>query len=505
MKRYICALLSVIITFSLFSCEKNTITDTSSEEESREVSEEPEPVIYTIVYFHTYADEAQALADAVREASGLEFPIVKYSNGYTLPDNSIVIGKINDGIAETLTEGMNRRDFMIKSVGGSLYFCSNGKDTVKTAVEYFIDNLITARGVELGGDFSYHFDYPYPLEGAAINGVFIGDFNIIYASTENEAKYSDVASLFKGYLDENADAVISSYPENTAQGENEIIIGLADGRELVGNYRERDFAFNAYKIIISGTKVAVVGNNACAVYNGCMALMDYIASSDGRNATDTEIDGTCTLVKVACVGDSITKGANSAYPNIQNYPAYLQQMLGYNYYVKNFGIDGYSLINTDYYAYNKTAEYTASKAFKPDVVLFILGTNDCNPGQEYKDWTNPEREVKYKESATLFFDSYYAVNENAQIFMGIPSTLFYSTIWPWEEWAARIVAHAMPLNLEIAEENSLPIIDMYTWSLENSSVFTDGLHPCDASYKRYAQRVYDEIIETIISPEDLEQ
>ena len=492
MKRFICILLTFISTFSLISCSDTEGTETSSE---------PEPVTYTIVHLPTFTDEAQAIADAVRKASGLEFPIVKYTNGYTLPENSIIVGKINDGVAETLTAGMNRRDFVIKTVGSSLYICSDGKDALQSAVEYFIKNLITSRGVKMDSDYNYIYDYLYPLEGATINGISISKFNIVYASTENEAKYGDVAELFKKHLDQNADAVVSCYSEDKAKTENEIVLGIATDRQQVSGYKESDFEYNTYKIIISGTKVAVVGNNASAVYQGCMALMDYIASSDNKNAKDTEIDGSHDLIKVACVGDSITKGANSTYPNTQNYPAYLQQMLGYDYYVKNFGIDGYSLINTDFYAYNKTAEYTASKSFKPDVVLFILGTNDCNPGQDYKDWTNPERKVKYKESAKQFFDSYYALNKNVQIFMGVPSTLFYSTVWPWEEWAARIVANAVPLNREIADENDLPVIDMYTWSLENQSVFTDGLHPHDETYKRYAKRVYDEIKDVIKKPQ----
>ncbi len=504
MKRFLTVAFAAALVFgTLFSSCKGNGGEVSAE--SSEQSEEVEPVIYTIVYFRTYADEADYIAEKVKAASGLEFPVVKYTAGYAVPKNSIVIGIISDGVSENLTEGMNKRDFAVKTAGNNIYICGSSRSAVTEGAVYFAENLVTTRGVgaELIDGFEYYYDHPYPLEGAAINGVTLCDFDIIYAPTENEAKYGDVAVWLKDYLDAYADAAVSAYPKDRVRGENELIIGIVPGRELVGGYYEKDFDYNAYKIIVSGTNAAVIGNNACAVYNGVAALMDYIASSDGKNAADTVIDGTCDLVKVACVGDSITKGANSTYPNIQNYPAYLQQMLGYNYYVKNFGIDGYSLIDTDYYAYKKTAEYNASKAFKPDVVLFMLGTNDCNPGQDYKDWTNPEREVKYKESAGLFFDAYRAANENVQIFMGVPSTLFYSTVWPWEEWAARIVAHAVPLNREIAEENDLPVIDIYTWSLENPSVFTDGLHPRDETYKLYAKRVYDEIIGVILKPENI--
>ena len=67
-----------------------------------------------------------------------------------------------------------------------------------------------------------------------------------------------------------------------------------------------------------------------------------------------------------------------------------------------------------------------------------------------------------------YLNSFREINGDVQIFMSIPPTLCYSTIWPWEEWAARIEKHASIINREIAEEEGLPIVDMYSWSKNHS-------------------------------------
>ncbi len=494
-KRILCVISALAFLLCFAACAGNTDIPESSVEESSEVV--VPPTMYTIVYSKAYGTLASSIADAVKEASGLEFECVQF--GGAIPENAVVVGDVADGVGNVLSKGINDKDYGIKKENDRIYLYSGNKSSMSDCIEYFCKNYISEKGIDGDKVTDHFYDHAYPLENYTVNGVSLGEFRIVWTDTKNEAKYSDVASDLKSYLkDEGAFKIMSSNGQN--ETEYELILGAFAGRDITKDEKENKYAYNAYKITVSGNKIAVVGNNAVAVWHGCMALLE---GAENGNITDKVVEGSCDIVKVSCVGDSITEGGNSTDPYSMTYPVYLQKMLGYDYLVKNHGHSGYSVVFTDEYSYTKSDRYMLAKAFAPDVVIYMLGTNDCNPGQAYKSWDDGKREARYIEDTGRYFDAFIKANENVQIFVCIPPTLCYSTVWPWEEWAKRITEHTMILNRQIAEERGYPIVDMYSWSVEHPEVFPDGLHPKDGTYKDYAQRVYDEIIGVIKTPENI--
>lgn len=469
-------------------------------EESSETPETP-PNIYTIVYSRLYEEAAKTVAEAVMEKAGLEFECVAFEKGMELPQYAVIIGDISDGVSETLCKDIARLDFGTRVAGDRVYCYGGCGESVVSAAKYLANALVNERGIEPDEDYNYFYDNPYSLENATINGIDIGEFTLVYASTENEAKYGDVAEDFKTYLRDNANVRVRAMPSGKPDGEKEILIGIVPNRGIVEGRSEAEFGDFDYEITVSGDKVAIIGGNACAVWQGCMAFAKDIERHDDKAVGDMTLSGSARLVKVSCVGDSITEGGNSSDPHSMTYPVYLQRMLGYDYIVKNHGHSGYSVVFSDEYSYSKSPLYTKAKEFAPDVVIYMLGTNDCNPGQDYKSWDNGNREAAYRADTMRYLNSFRDINGDVQIFMSIPPTLCYSTIWPWEEWAARIEKHVSIINREIAEEEGLPIVDMYSWSKNHPEVFKDGLHPYNESYKVYAERVYDEIKDVIITRE----
>lgn len=241
--------------------------------------------------------------------------------------------------------------------------------------------------------------------------------------------------------------------------------------------------------------------------NGALGASDAFLEklAESEKVKDMKLEGEKKVVRIACVGDSITYGATSENKN-RNYPAYLQEMLGLDYYVFNAGISGYSIVKTDQYAYSKTPEYNQAKSFKPDVVLFALGTNDANPtpSQAYKDWDNAanDRTNRFNQSTNELLDSFIEINPDVQIIMLLPTALFKvgKDEWNAEAWNANLDKHVTPLLKKIAEERKLQTVDLHAWSLENKEVFVDGLHPKDEGYKVFAQFVYDSIKDTLKKP-----
>ena len=95
----------------------------------------------------------------------------------------------------------------------------------------------------------------------------------------------------------------------------------------------------------------------------------FIAMACVSHACATE------TIRVACLGDSITKGAR-AKPT-ESYPAQLQQILGEAYKVENFGIGGATLLKSG--QPNVWQALDDTKKFTPNVVVIAVGVNTRSP------------------------------------------------------------------------------------------------------------------------------
>ncbi len=89
-----------------------------------------------------------------------------------------------------------------------------------------------------------------------------------------------------------------------------------------------------------------------------------IASETGNN------------IKVACIGDSITEGTLIPNKNKNSYPSQLGFLLNSGYTVRNFGVSGACVQRHSNKPYSELPEYKRSMEFQPDIVLFMLGSND---------------------------------------------------------------------------------------------------------------------------------
>ncbi len=339
-----------------------------------------------------------------------------------------------------------------------------------------------------------------------VNGVSLKEFTIVYcnsATYDNYNHYRLIVDEINAFLEEYCGYTLKAVPDTTAQTEYEILVGFTAGRSLRNAFDRDSFEAGQYSLVVKGTKIMLAGSYANGWHFALEKLIKVCKTDKDGDLTDFMSSGNEPVVKVACVGDSITQGINSTR-NDMTYPAYIQQMLGWDYCVLNAGLSGYSICNNDPYAYGKCKQYNDALNFDPDVVIFALGTNDSNPGQAWKDWSDPERKDMFLNSARELLDSFINKNKDVQIYICLPTPLFKvgNDGWNADGWNANIDAYSLPLIKQIAEEYSLEKIDLYTWGKGQKAVFTDGLHPKDTSYKDYAQAVYDSLKDTIKKAED---
>ena len=203
-------------------------------------------------------------------------------------------------------------------------------------------------------------------------------------------------------------------------------------------------------------------------------------------------------VKVACVGDSITYGHGSTNPEVDSYPAHLQELLGLRYEVRNFGVSGKTMNDTrGWDSYVSTNEYAASKEYQPDIVILMLGTNDA------KD-DNWESEKRYEDSARTLIQSYQQLESTPVIYVATsPAVADDEQMKELDEpqgnyiWNSRIKGTIVPLQKKIAVDMGCRLIDINskTEGLENLNEYLswDLIHPHDRGYEMLAEWMYEEL------------
>ncbi len=185
-----------------------------------------------------------------------------------------------------------------------------------------------------------------------------------------------------------------------------------------------------------------------------------------------------TTIRVACVGDSITESSG--------YPTTLQNMLGQDYTVRNFGVSGSTVVQNSKIPYMNQPDFKFAQIFNPDVIVIMLGTNDANPEISHS-------EENFEQDYTQLISTFQNLDGDEQIFI-VKSPPIYSTTSNYNN--TYLSTTILPHLDSIADQMDLPTIDMNTAFSNHSDYFTDGVHPTEDGSYLIATQVYDAIVNT---------
>ncbi len=193
------------------------------------------------------------------------------------------------------------------------------------------------------------------------------------------------------------------------------------------------------------------------------------------------------LIKVACVGDSITAGNKSSKNETCSYPAQLQTILDNSMYeVKNFGHSGAAALRdvTARTPYRTTAAYRNSLEYLPDVVIIMLGTNDVVCSLRFNE------ENYYTDLGDLVKE-YQDLSSHPTVYLCTPLTAFDANHpTPLQEVA-------VPTVKRIAEDTGAILVDINAASADYMELgyIADQIHPNDAGYLALAQLFAKEVFD----------
>lgn len=170
---------------------------------------------------------------------------------------------------------------------------------------------------------------------------------------------------------------------------------------------------------------------------------------------------TAQIIRVACVGDSITEWSN--------YPQTLQELLGDGYLVSNFGVAGSAVTKQSDLPYTDQSAFEDAKDFQPNVVIIMLGTNDAKE-HNYRYIYNFLKD--YRDIVS----TYDALPDDQRIYLVTPPPIYENNLGLDN---SKLEAGIIPHIEQVADDMNLPTVDVNSALTDHSEYFNDGVHPND--------------------------
>jgi acyl-CoA thioesterase I len=191
------------------------------------------------------------------------------------------------------------------------------------------------------------------------------------------------------------------------------------------------------------------------------------------------------VVRVACVGDSITFGAGVENRDRNHYPAVLGKCLGERFETRNFGVSGATLLKAGDYPYWKQKAFEEALAYQPDVVVIKLGTNDSKP----QNWKHKDQ---FEADLQAMIEQFRRVKTRPRIWVCLPVPV-YQDRWGINEAAVR--DEVIPAIRRVAARKGVPTIDLHAAMSNRPEWFPDGVHPNAVGAANLAQVICYTLLE----------
>ena len=187
------------------------------------------------------------------------------------------------------------------------------------------------------------------------------------------------------------------------------------------------------------------------------------------------------VVKVACVGDSITYGAGIKNREKDTYPAHLQSLLGEKWQVINCGKNGATMMKNTGRPIWKESVFQQAVDSDPDIVIIMLGTNDAALQDIDK------LKAEYAADCGEMVDMFLGLPGKPRVWLCRPVPLIAGR---QDDRMNNLKNVVTPIVGQIAKEKGVGLIDMYAVLENRPELFPDKVHPDEEGAALIAGEVY---------------
>lgn len=218
---------------------------------------------------------------------------------------------------------------------------------------------------------------------------------------------------------------------------------------------------------------------AIAVIVVCLLVSRVDAVDPNAPIRVADYDG---VIRVACVGDSITAGVGAARG--KSYPAQLGQLLGDGWEVRNFGNSGSTLLNRGNKPYQKQRQFSDALTYNPQVVIIMLGTNDTKPN----NWKLKDQFVRDYQDLLSKFGK---LTSQPRVFVCYPVPVPGKGNFGINEAG---IQEQRPMIASIVQEAKVGVIDMHAALEGRPETLPDRVHPNTEGAALMAKAAYAALV-----------
>jgi len=188
------------------------------------------------------------------------------------------------------------------------------------------------------------------------------------------------------------------------------------------------------------------------------------------------------LPRIACVGDSITQGYGFGNAQVEAYPGQLRQLLKGRARVGNFGVSGTTMLKNGDSPYWRQQAFERAKAFAPNIVVLMLGTNDSKP-------QNFAKSDQLSADASALVTAFRELPTHPEVIVVLPVPVFKTAFGITEEFTAQV----RPLVELGAKEAGATVVNPEAVFAGQAKWFGDGVHPNQKGAAALAQFVAEQL------------
>lgn len=174
-----------------------------------------------------------------------------------------------------------------------------------------------------------------------------------------------------------------------------------------------------------------------------------------------------STIRVACVGDSITYGRGLPGRAENAYPSVLGRKLGREYQVRNYGVSGAAVLDNSPIPYVNQDAYQQALAFKPQILIVALGTNDS------KLTFNDQKSAEFKTDYEDLIAAFKKANTSVKVYTCLPIPSYPET----SRMNTTLSNVILPLIRDVSESEGAKLIDLNKPFTNRKDLYQDAFHP----------------------------